>query len=63
VPVEIHYITEADVAGELGPFTYNVTMPLVHNEIDEVLAPDPDERAGQLGCFRAAFVPWLATIN
>jgi hypothetical protein len=38
-------------------------MPLVHNEIDEVLAPDPDERVGQLGCLRAAFVPWLATIN
>ncbi|HUO38707.1 MAG TPA: TIR domain-containing protein, partial [Mycobacterium sp.] len=36
---------------------------VVHNAIDEALATDPAERAHQLELLRAAFVPWLATIN
>ncbi|MEV3901101.1 TIR domain-containing protein [Mycobacterium sp. NPDC050551] len=36
---------------------------VVQTEIDEVLATDPDERTRQLGCLRAAFIPWLATVN
>ena len=28
MPVETHHITEDDVAGEVGSFTYNVTMTL-----------------------------------
>jgi WD40 repeat protein len=36
---------------------------VVHNAIDEVLAAEPTERAHQLNLLRAAFVPWLATIN
>ena len=36
---------------------------IVHTEIDEMLATDPQQRATQLGLLRAAFVPWLATIN
>ena len=36
---------------------------VVHNAIDEVLAAAPGERADQLNLLRAAFIPWLATIN
>jgi WD40 repeat protein len=37
---------------------------VVQTEIDDgVLSRDPDERAGQLDRLRAAFIPWLATIN
>jgi WD40 repeat protein len=36
---------------------------VVQGEIDELLSSDPDERAEQLKLLRAAFIPWLATIN
>ena len=36
---------------------------VVETEIDEVLAADPDQRRHQLDCLRAAFIPWLATVN
>ena len=36
---------------------------VVETEIDEVLASDPDQRRHQLDCLRAAFIPWLATVN
>jgi WD40 repeat protein len=36
---------------------------VVQTEIDEVLATDPAARAGQLEALRAAFIPWLATVN
>ena len=36
---------------------------VVETEIDEVLATDPDQRCHQLDCLRAAFIPWLATVN
>jgi len=36
---------------------------VVQNAIDEVLAVDPDRRAQKLALLRAAFIPWLATVN
>ncbi|MEZ0343164.1 toll/interleukin-1 receptor domain-containing protein, partial [Mycobacterium sp. pV006] len=36
---------------------------VVATEIDEILATDPDQRRTQLDALRAAFIPWLATIN
>jgi WD40 repeat protein len=36
---------------------------VVQTEINEVLATDPDQRRHQLDCLRAAFIPWLATVN
>jgi WD40 repeat protein len=36
---------------------------VVETEINEVLAADPDQRRQQLDCLRAAFIPWLATVN
>ena len=36
---------------------------MVQTEIDSVLAADPAERRHQLELLRAAFIPWLATIN
>jgi hypothetical protein len=36
---------------------------VVQREIDGLLASDPDQRVTQLGLLRAAFIPWLATIN
>lgn len=36
---------------------------VVQTEIDEVLAADPVQREVELDALRAAFVPWLATIN
>ena len=36
---------------------------VVQTEIDEVLSADPRLRDSQLGALRAAFIPWLATIN
>ena len=36
---------------------------VVQTEVDDVLSRDPDERAGQLAALRAAFIPWLATVN
>jgi WD40 repeat protein len=36
---------------------------VVQTEIDEVLSSDPAQRIAQLNSLRAAFIPWLATIN
>ncbi|WP_433623975.1 TIR domain-containing protein [Nocardia sp. CA-120079] len=36
---------------------------IVHAEIDTLLAADPDMRAQQLDTLRAAFIPWLATLD
>ena len=36
---------------------------VVQTAVDEVLAADPPQRADQLTSLRAAFIPWLATIN
>ncbi|WP_240274690.1 protein kinase domain-containing protein [Mycobacterium ulcerans] len=36
---------------------------VVQAQIHEILSSDPDERAQQLKLLRAAFIPWLATIN
>ncbi|WNG94321.1 TIR domain-containing protein [Mycobacterium sp. ITM-2016-00318] len=36
---------------------------VVETEINEILAADPDRRRHQLDCLRAAFIPWLATVN
>ena len=36
---------------------------VVQRQIDEILAADPGQRARQLELLRAAFIPWLATIN
>ena len=36
---------------------------VVETEINEVLSTDPDQRRHQLDCLRAAFIPWLATVN
>ena len=36
---------------------------VVQSTVDEVLACEPTQRAHQLELLRAAFIPWLATIN
>ena len=36
---------------------------IVQTEIDDILSDDPDQRRNQLDWLRAAFIPWLATIN
>jgi WD40 repeat protein len=36
---------------------------VVETEINEILDADPDQRRHQLDCLRAAFIPWLATVN
>ena len=36
---------------------------VVQTEIDHILAADPDQRQQQLEALRAAFIPYLATIN
>lgn len=36
---------------------------VVQTEIDDVLSSDSQRRAGELEALRAAFIPWLATIN
>ena len=36
---------------------------VVQSEIDAVLSRDPAHRSSQLAALRAAFIPWLATIN
>ena len=36
---------------------------VVQTAVDEVLSADPEQRGRQLAALRAAFVPWLATIN
>jgi WD40 repeat protein len=36
---------------------------VVQSTVDETLATDPGQRAHQLKLLRAAFIPWLATIN
>jgi WD40 repeat protein len=52
--------------GELTLAHYESTggmRRVVNNRIDEVLSSDAVERAHQLEQLRAAFIPWLATIN
>jgi hypothetical protein len=39
------------------------TRRVVQSTVDEVLATDPGQRTQQLQLLRAAFIPWLATIN
>jgi hypothetical protein len=36
---------------------------VVQTAVDEVLSADPEQRGRQLAQLRAAFIPWLATIN
>ena len=36
---------------------------VVQTAVDEVLSADPGQRGRQLAALRAAFIPWLATIN
>jgi CHASE2 domain-containing sensor protein len=36
---------------------------VVQSAVDEVLSADPEQRGAQLAALRAAFIPWLATIN
>ena len=36
---------------------------VVQTEVDELLAPDPEQRQAQLDMLHDAFIPWLATIN
>ena len=36
---------------------------VVQTAVDEVLSADPEPRGRQLAALRAAFIPWLATIN
>jgi TIR domain/WD domain, G-beta repeat len=36
---------------------------VVQNAVDEALSADPAQRRAQLAAVRAAFIPWLATIN
>ena len=36
---------------------------VVQTAVDEVLSADPAQRSAQLAALRAAFIPWLATIN
>ena len=36
---------------------------VVQNEVDNLLAADPEQRQNQLGTLHDAFIPWLATIN
>ncbi len=54
------------VTGELTLANYQAmggTARVVQSAVDEVLAADPQQRQRQLSALRAAFVPWLATIN
>ena len=36
---------------------------VVQNEVDNLLAADPEQRQAQLDILHDAFIPWLATIN
>jgi WD40 repeat protein len=52
--------------GELTAANYAATggmRDVVNNEIEQILAGDPHERSTALALLRAAFIPWLATIN
>jgi WD40 repeat protein len=52
--------------GELTVTDYEAMGGMRHvvkNAIDKALAAEPAERANQLDVLRAAFIPWLATIN
>ncbi len=54
------------VTGELTLPNYQAmggTARVVQSAVDEVLAADPRQREEQLTALRAAFIPWLATIN
>ncbi|SEH87624.1 WD40 repeat [Mycolicibacterium rutilum] len=58
--------TDYGITGELTPAHYESLggmRRVVQTEIDDVLAADPATRASQLASLRAAFIPWLATIN
>ncbi len=54
------------VTGELTLANYQAmggTARVVQSAVDEVLSAEPRERQDQLAALRAAFIPWLATIN
>ncbi len=58
--------TDYGSTGELTLANYEALggmRRVVQTEIDEVLAADPQQREAQLAALRAAFVPWLATVN
>ncbi|MCV7300548.1 TIR domain-containing protein [Mycobacterium barrassiae] len=58
--------TDYGDSGELSLAHYEALggmRRVVQTEIDEVLAVDPRQRATELAALRAAFIPWLATIN
>lgn len=58
--------TDYGSTGELTVAQYETLggmSRMVQTEIDEVLSSDPERRAGQLEALRAAFIPWLATVN
>lgn len=58
--------TDYGTTGELTLANYEALggmRRVVQTEIDEVLSTDPHRRATQLAALRAAFIPWLATIN
>jgi WD40 repeat protein len=52
--------------GELSVADYAAMGGMAHvvqTEVDNLLAPDPDQRRTQLDTLHHAFIPWLATIN
>jgi WD40 repeat protein len=58
--------TDYGGTGELSLAHYQALggmRSVVQTEIDEVLAADPQLREAELDALRAAFIPWLATIN
>jgi WD40 repeat protein len=58
--------TDYGGTGELSLAHYQALggmRSVVQTEIDEVLAADPRQREAELDALRAAFIPWLATIN
>ncbi len=58
--------TDYGSTGELTVAQYETLggmRRVVQTEIDEVLSGDPERRAGELAALRAAFIPWLATVN
>ncbi len=58
--------TDFGSSGELTLASYEAMggmRKVVQNEVDEVLARDPEQRRGQLAALRRAFIPWLATVG
>ena len=58
--------TDYATNGELTVADYEAMGGMRHvvqNAIDEALAAQPAPRAAQLDVLRAAFIPWMATIN